>query len=203
MKTSSTKKRATHEALASLAAEPDGMTAIHETGHALAAMAWCKGIEYVTIEPRANDLGHCREWGWTLEEIKSQPPQLRTWRHQKGLAMVRYALAGRAAEHVATNAPHDEIQYLVDGGWLSELCLAALAGPPDDMQVANDYIFAAFPRTRRGEWYVVREYRAVHAALVAGRDAVANVAGALLQRRTMDHNEVLALMGGRELGGGK
>jgi len=187
-------------------------TAVHEAGHALVAVftKGCDPIHKVTIIPRGPTLGVT----YTLpkqDHLNLSPEQLR--------ARIALAMGGRVAEEIVfseytTGAGNDIKQASsLARRMVTEFGMSDVLGP---VSYASDEenVFLGRDFTSRGRNYseaiarqiddevrklVVEGYDKARAVLTANREVLDRLAQALLDRETIDNEEMTAIVENREL----
>ncbi len=188
------------------------ITAVHEAGHALVATftKGCDPIHKVTIIPRGPTLGVTQ----TLpkqDHLNLSPEQLR--------ARIAFAMGGRVAEEIVigeytTGAGNDIKQASnLARRMVTEFGMSNVLGP---ISYASDEesVFLGRDFTSRGRNYseavarqiddevyklVMEGYERARAVLTENRDVLDRLAAALLERETIDHAEMTAVVENRDL----
>ncbi|MBZ0266767.1 ATP-dependent zinc metalloprotease FtsH [bacterium] len=185
------------------------VVAYHEAGHALVAIfvADADPVEKVTIVPRGQSLGTT----WFLPEMERRTPTKKWYE-----ARIAVAMGGRAAEEIAIGEITSGAKGDIDGAtgiarrmvceWGMSERLGPIALGRGDEQVflgreiidnrhVSEETSEAIDEEVRG---IVEAGRATaRKVLTDHRDLLDSMAMALLERETLDADEVLALVGSR------
>ena len=187
-------------------------TAVHEAGHALVAVftPGCDPIHKVTIIPRGPALGLTQ----TLpkqDHLSMSPDQLR--------ARIAFAMGGRVAEEIVfgnytTGAGNDIKQASnIARRMVTEFGMSKVLGPisysSDEESVflgrdftsrSRDYSEAVARQIDDEVHKIVMEgYERARTVLTEQREILDRLAAALLERETIDHEEMKAIVENREL----
>jgi AAA+ superfamily predicted ATPase len=184
------------DSVVQLSVEEMQRVAVHESGHALAALkseSGAREVNYVSIIPRMDG---------SLGFTASTPPQGAVLTRPEVLDRLRTILAGRAAEEVVYGK--DRISLSSGGSESSDLAVAT--------RIATNVICTSgFGGDRSLQWtpqptpaqaaqidaLLASAYRAAVRLLKAERKALDRITAALVERQELDGAKVRSLMNGR------